>query len=146
MSRLYGIVDTARDPKLYPLVIQSPKYDCLFAGKLAEPLKRAAPYLVELTDDTPLREIWRTEGWGRAWGILVRSELELKDLRRHLRKFLLAQLPDGDTVMFRFYDPRVWRTYWETCTPDEQSSWMLGIEEIIAEPKPELAPTHAGAA
>lgn len=133
MSRLYGIVDTARDPRLYPLVVLSPHYDCLFAGELDEPLAEAAPYLVELTDDTPLKDIWRGEGWGQAWGILVRSSLELKDLRRHLRKFLLAQLPDGNTVLFRFYDPRVWRIYWPTCTEEEQAKWMKGVEEFVAE-------------
>ncbi len=133
MSRFYGIVDTARDPKLYPLVIQSPNYDCLFAGKLKEPLNQAAPYLVELTDETPLKVIWRTEGWGQAWGILVRSPLELKDLRRHLRKFLMVQLPDGDSVLFRFYDPRVWRVYWPTCTAEEQAKWLAGVEEFVAE-------------
>lgn len=139
MSKLYGILDSARDPKLYPLLIQSPNYDCLFAGKLAESLKRAAPYLVELTDDTPLKHVWRTEGWGKAWGILVKSSLELKDLRRHLRKFLLAQLPSGETMLFRFYDPRVWRTYWATLTPEEQADWLAGADEFIAEPELEVA-------
>jgi hypothetical protein len=139
MSRLYGIVDTARDPLLYPLVIQSPNYDCLFAGEIKEPLNRAAPYLVELTDDTPLKDIWRDRGWGQAWGILLRSPLDLKEMRRHLRKFLLAQLPDGSTVMFRFYDPRVWRTYWPTCTPEEQGNWMKGVDEFVVEPEGQIA-------
>jgi hypothetical protein len=133
MSRLYGIVDTARDPRLYPLVVQSPNHDCLFAGEIKEPLDRAAPYLVELTDETPLKKVWHSEGWGQAWGILIRSSLELKDLRRHLRKFLMAQLPDGEAVLFRFYDPRVWRTYWPTCTADEQAKWMQGVDEFVAE-------------
>ena len=133
MSRLYGIVDTARDPQLYPLVMASPVQACLFSGKLQEPVERTAPYLVELTNDTPLKGIWRSTGWGQAWGILVRSDLELKDLRRHLRKFLLAQLPDGDTVFFRFYDPRVWRAYWPACTEDEKMMWLDGVEEFVAE-------------
>lgn len=134
MSKLYGIVDTARDPSLYPLVTQSPSYDCLFAGNLAEPLKRTAPYLVELTDITPLKGVWRAVGWGKAWGILVKSPLDLKDLRRHLRKFLLAQLPDGEAVLFRFYDPRVWRGYWHSCEEQHRVSWLTGIDEFIAEP------------
>jgi hypothetical protein len=133
VSRLYGIVDTARDAQLYPLVMASPVHECLFAGELEAPLERAAPYLVELTDDTPLKGIWRAEGWGQAWGILVRSDLELKDLRRHLRKFLLVQLPDGDTVFFRFYDPRVWRVYWPTCTEEEKANWLEGVVEFVAE-------------
>ena len=133
MTRLYGVIDTARDKRLFPLVRRSPQFACLFAGDIAEPLDAASPYLVKLTDDTPLKEIWRSQGWGQAWGILVRSSLELKDLRRHLRKFLLVQLPDGNTVFFRFYDPRVWRTYWPTCTENEKARWMQGVEEFIAE-------------
>jgi hypothetical protein len=133
MSKLFGIVDTARDKSLYPLVKASPVHACLFAGKLEEPVERTAPYLVELNQDTPLRDIWRNEGWGQSWGILIRSDLDLKALRKHLRKFLLAQLPDGNTVFFRFYDPRVWRTYWPTCTDDEKSVWLEGIEEFVAE-------------
>lgn len=133
MSKLYGIVDTARDDKLYPLVKSSPEHVCLFAGELKEPVERTAPYLVELTRETPLREIWRNEGWGQAWGILVRSDLELHALRRHLRKFLLAQLPGGNNVFFRFYDPRVWRTYWATCTEEEKAVWLQGVESFIAE-------------
>ena len=89
MSALYGIVDTARDERLFSLVKLSPNYDCLFAGEIDPALAAAAPYLVELTDETPLKNIWRTEGWGKAWGILLNSPLEIKDLRRHLRKFLL---------------------------------------------------------
>lgn len=133
MSKLYGIVDTARDPKLLPLIEQSPNYDCLFAGDLPEPLRSAAPYLVELTDETPLKDAWATEGWGQAWGILVRSPLELARLRRHLRKFLVAKLPDGTVTLFRYYDPRVWRIYWSSCTPEEQALWKAGVDEFIAE-------------
>jgi hypothetical protein len=141
MTKLYGIIDTARDEKLYPLVKSCPAHICLFAGDLEEPVEQAAPYLVRLTKDTPLKDIWRNEGWGQAWGILVRSDLELMALRKHLRKFLLAQLPDGNTVFFRFYDPRVWRTYWPTCTEEEKSVWLEGIDSIVAE-EVESQPVH----
>lgn len=133
MSRLYGIVDTARDPGLYDLVMACPQRDCLFAGVIEEPLNRAAPYLVDLTGESLLKDAWRGTGWGNSWGILVRSPLGLEKLRRHLRKFLLAQLPDGDTVLFRFYDPRVWRLYWPSCSEEEKARWMEGIEAFVAE-------------
>ena len=133
MSGLYGIIDTARDPHLHRLVKASPRHACLFEGNIQAPLDSAAPYLVELTDDTPLRDIWRNEGWGKAWGILLRSALPMKELRRHLRKFLMVQLPSGEMVYFRYYDPRVWRVYWPTCTPEEQAKWMAGVEEFVVE-------------
>ena len=134
MGRLYGIVDTARDPGLYDLVTHCPNHACLFAGEIKEPLNRAAPYLVELTDGTALRDAWRGRGWGQAWGILLRSPLDIRGLRRHLRKFLLSQLPDGEAVLFRYYDPRVWRSYWEACPAEDRSRWLEGVDEFIAEP------------
>ncbi len=132
-ARLYGIIDTARDERLFPLVQLSPNYDCLYAGTIEPALAAAAPYLVELTDNTPLKNIWRTEGWGKAWGILLKSSLELKDLRQHLRKFLVVQLPDGDVVFFRYYDPRVWKTYWASCSDGERSDWSACVDEFVCE-------------
>ncbi|MFL5260314.1 MAG: DUF4123 domain-containing protein [Hyphomicrobiales bacterium] len=146
MSGLYAIVDTARDPKLHPLVVASPPYACLFAGDIPDPLDKASPYLVGFSDPSPLKEAWREKGWGSSWGMVCRSSLTLDELRRHLRKFLLAQLPDGDTVFFRFYDPRVWRVYWPTCTAEEQAKWLAGVDEFITEASlaPALSAPGAG--
>jgi len=55
------------------------------------------------------------------------------DVRRHLRQFLQAQLPSGEVVLFRFYDPRVWRTYLPTCEAAVLQQWFTGIAEYGAE-------------
>ena len=69
-------------------------------------------------------------------GGFCKSDAPMDELRRHLRKFLQAQFPDGQVVVFRFYDPRVWRTYWPTLTPDERAAWTTGgLIEFIAEPE-----------
>ncbi len=130
---LYGVVDAARDSRIYPLVLQSQNFSCLFAGDVPLPLRSAAPYVVELSDATPLKRVWHDEGWGQAWGILIRSTLGIDALRRHLRSFLLARLPDGQMALFRFYDPRVWRVYWPSCTADEKARWLRGVNEVVAE-------------
>ena len=132
-TRMYGVVDTARDPRLYPLVIRCPRHTCLFAGELEAPLKEVAPYLVEMTNDSPMWLQWRDDGWGQAWGIVIWSSLDLQTLRKHLRQFLLAQLPDGQIALFRFYDPRVWRDFWPTCSAEQQSQWLAGLSEVVAE-------------
>jgi hypothetical protein len=126
-------------------VVASPPYACLFAGDIPDPLDKASPYLVGLNEPSPLKEAWRAEGWGSAWGMICRSSLPLDELRGHLRKFLLAQLPDGDTVFFRFYDPRVWRIYWPTCTGEEQAKWLAGVDEFISEASLAPAPRAPGA-
>ena len=71
----------------------------------------ASPYLVRLREGTPFLSRWRSEGWGKAWGILFRSDANMETLRRFFRQHLEAELPDGRRVLFRFYDPRVVQKY-----------------------------------
>jgi hypothetical protein len=133
MTALFGLIDTARDPQLYDLVKASPEHACMFGGPIKPPLDRNAPYIVSLTADSPMFTAWRDHGWGKSWGICCYSDLPLADVRRHLRQFLQAQLPDGEVVLFRFYDPRVWRTYLPTCQPPELALWFKGIDEYGSE-------------
>lgn len=132
-ARLYGIVDTARDPALHPLVLTCPERVCLFAGEIKPPLHRVAPYLVRLTPEARLTHAWRGEGWGRSWGILCLSQEDLGGLRRHFRRFLQASLPDGQVVLFRFYDPRVFRPYVATLNDDERRQWFAAVDEFRVE-------------
>ena len=130
---LYAIVDAAQDESLYALIQECPEQVCLFAGTLAHPLELVAPYLVRLAPDTRLAREWQRTGWGMNWGILLRSARNLEELRRHFRQFLQAMLPDGQIVLFRFYDPRVFRTYLPTLKGEDRVVWFEGIEEFRLE-------------
>ena len=132
-EKLFAVVDTARDERLYPLVMQSSAQDCLFGGEVAEPLNRAAPYLVDLNLDEPLFRAWRDEGRGQSWGVMLRSRLSLQLLRLHLKHFLVAQLPDGMVAQFRFYDPRVLGPYFSTCAQHELAPWFNGVSSFLIE-------------
>lgn len=134
---LYGIIDCARDPRLIDMVRATPDHQCMFAGNLAEPLARTAPHIVKLSTAPAFKQLWESEGWGQSWGILCRSPLDLAEVRRHLRHFLQAKLPDGTVVLFRFFDPRVWRVYWPSCSEEEQQKWLKNVDEFIAEPESE---------
>jgi len=130
---LYALIDAARDPGLYPLVMQASSQACLFGGGVAEPLNRAAPYLVDLRAQEPLFRAWRADGRGQAWGIMCRSAMPLDRLRRHFRHFLMARLPDGTVAQFRFYDPRVFIPFLPSCTTDELGLWFDGVSAYLAE-------------
>ena len=134
MSDLFAIVDTARDKKLYDLVAAEREQQCLFAGELDPVLARASPYLVRLGEEgSALMEAWRSEGWGQAWGMLLSSPRPFKEVRGHFRRFLQTRLPDGALVLFRFYDPRVWRTYLPTCEGEELAGWFAAVDEYRVE-------------
>jgi hypothetical protein len=131
---LWGIVDCARDRSLYRDIQQlGPDAACLFTGKLEPVLLAASPYLVRLRENASFRERWRSEGWGQAWGIVFRSDAAAQELLQFFRKKMDAHLPDGKRVLFRYYDPRVFRNYLPACSVGELFGWFESIEEYIIE-------------
>jgi len=130
---LYAVLDTARDERLYDLVMAASEQSCMFGGAIAAPLDRAAPYLVNLKSQEPLFRAWRDQGRGLAWGIMLRSHLPLGELRLHLKHFMVVKMPDGTVAQFRFYDPRVFVPYMLSCTPEELAPWFGGVSVFLAE-------------
>jgi hypothetical protein len=133
---LYGILDCAVDPSLHGRVdaLPSGRAACLFAGSLPPEIAAVAPYLVELSPTDPLSRAWRAEGWGRNWGLLLVSEASLTVVRRRLRHFTQVRLPSGSgPVLFRFWDPRVFRVYMPLTEPDETKQWFTDIDRYIVE-------------
>ena len=77
---LYAVLDLAADPSLAAHVarLEPDAAACLFEGKLHPQIKAASPHVVELAPSDPLSVLWRGDGWGKAWGLLISSS----DLRR----------------------------------------------------------------
>ena len=71
-------------------------------------------------------------GWGKSWGIFVRIE-DSSNLRYHLRTFLRVRDESGRNLLFRYYDPRVLRSYLPTCRADELKTVFGPIDTYIAE-------------
>jgi hypothetical protein len=133
MAALYGLVDPARDDRIYPLVKKVPQHRCLFGGPLDPAKERTAPHIVGLDAASEFKDAWLQEGWGQSWGIMCYAPQSLAEVRRHFRNFLQAMLPDRRVALFRFYDPRIWRVYLPTCNADELAQWFRTVEEFIAE-------------
>ena len=132
-SEWYALVDGAADPAIEPLVRRCRDHTCLFAGKLAPDLAAASPYLVRIDSREPLLHAWQDRGRGRNWGLLIESVLDLAGLRKLLRTFLQAKLPDGEVVLFRFYDPRVFRGYLTSAPPAQREGWFRGVRQYAVE-------------
>jgi hypothetical protein len=129
---IWAVVDGARDPQVWWSVRKSSLWnECLYAGSLSAELERAAPYLVQLEFDEPQTMRLLNRGWGKSWGILLRSGTSLKALRKHLRRFLLVSGPGGKSMLFRYYDPRVMRAFLPTCSATQLDE-LFGPVECIA--------------
>lgn len=113
------------------------EYQCLFAGDVDPEVAEAAPYLVELLPRTDLLHQWWSEGWGEYWGIMahIPAEHSFEDVRMHFRTFLRVRVPEGKYVLFRYYDPRIFRLYLPTCNAEEVATVFGPVSSYFAEDK-----------
>jgi len=114
------------------------RFESLYEGWSKAQLALFAPYLVSLPPRLKLLEELVSKGWGKSWGIYLTCNLPFHEVRHHFRQFLILNMPDGDPVYFRFYDPRVLRAYLPTCRPEEISQFFGPVWRFAAEDeKPE---------
>ncbi len=130
----YAVLDGASIPELRQyLYAMKPEHECLYIGELTDDMAEVAPYLVELEPEAPFTKLVLDQGWGKHWGIFAVSETGIRDLRQHFRRFLTVYDPDGKALLFRYYDPRVLRSYLPTCTPDEVGKLFGPVKAFFAE-------------
>ena len=117
---LYALIDAGRESS-GPYQAEQAGVVCesLFAGRMGEMLKHAAPHLIDFRRDTSFCRWW-FEQWGNSIGVLVEAPVSLADLRHHFRTLTMVRgESDGKKYYFRFYDPRVLRVFLPGCTADE---------------------------
>ncbi len=130
----FAILDGARSPRIAELLRASTLSSCcLYAGKLSPRLEAAAPHLVHLRPGAPEVEELFENAWGASWGVFVRASGDLEGLRRHFRRFLRVRTEAGQTLVFRYYDPRVLRVYLPTCNVVELSAVFGHVVEFVVE-------------
>lgn len=120
--KTYAVIDGASATGLLDQLYSEgkrPEFVCLYRGELEPDIAEVAPYLVRLEPSTPFTNWLLMEGWGKNFGVFVRSVADMDALRRHFRRFLRVQDPEGKTLYFRFYDPRVLKVFLPTCNAEE---------------------------
>jgi Domain of unknown function (DUF4123) len=116
--------------KLYDL---APEFLCLFKGDLTADMAEVAPYLVKIEPDSEFTAWLIGQGWGKHWGVYALTHADLRATDRHLRSLLLVFDESGRPLRFRYYDPRVLRTYLPTCTAEELGAVFGPIGTFLVE-------------
>lgn len=134
-EELCAVLDGASTPGLLDQLRtdRSLRAECLFRGELGPDMAKVAPYLVKLD---PLSEFSRWvvgTGWGHHWGTFVTSRQGFLGLRNHLRALTLVYRRDGTPLYFRYYDPRVLRTFLPTCSPAQLKQMFGPVDAFLAE-------------
>lgn len=115
---VFMVLDCARDKRIEPLINSSKlEQSCLYAGKLTYKLKRAAPHIVKLSENSNLTSEILTLGWGKSWGIflLAHQATSMKTVRANCRRLAKVKSVNGKNLVFRYYDPRVTRLMLPVC-------------------------------
>lgn len=133
-TRVFTILDGASVPNLRDnMGTFNPEHICLFRGELEPDMAEVAPYLAFLERDAPFTDWVLTNGWGEHWGIFGVTKADLKELRKHFRKFLIVYDESGKSLYFRYYDPRVLRIYLPTCNANELKTVFGPVESYLVE-------------
>lgn len=135
-ARLYAVLDAARSRRILQLLRASvEEHRSLYEGREAVPLAEVAPYLVgPLAADSLLLEALVREGLGERWGIFLSSPRPFKEVRRHLRRFLMVEEEaTAERFYFRFYDPHVAQVFLPTTSPRQREDLFEDIDSILAE-------------
>jgi hypothetical protein len=132
--RTYVILDGASIPEL-PKVLEElgPEYLCLFRGEVEPELAEVAPYLVGLRRGEAFTEWLLREGRGKPWGVFALSKADPYVLAAHLTGLLVADVPDGDKLYFRFYDPRVLKIFLPTCNKQQREQMFGPVSTFVLE-------------
>ena len=130
----FVVLDGASVPGLLKMLAEhEPEFVCLYRGELAPDVAEVAPYLVHLEPETEFTSWVIEEGWGKHWGIFAVTNSDLRTLRHHFRSFLTVYDTDGKPMLFRYYDPRVLRTYLPTCNTGELATIFGPVKGFLVE-------------
>jgi hypothetical protein len=132
-----AVLDGAAIPGLLKMIEEhQPLHVCLVRGADGNPeLAETAPYLVRLEAGTPFTEWVLIGSVGKHWGILAIApeQTSFIDLRKHFRELLRANLSDGESVLFRYYDPRICNIFLQTGDKIQLRDFFGPVTQYFAE-------------
>jgi hypothetical protein len=131
---LHAVLDAARTPRILEVLREAvEEHQSLYEGTQGVALEDAAPYLVRLKAESRLLAQLVREGWARRWGIFTEGPVPHRELRRHLRRFLMVEGDGGEPLYFRFYDPGALRDFWPSCSRRQLAELIGPLRAFLVE-------------
>ena len=132
-GRLYAIVDGAQAfPSAFTARLMGHELYTVFSGELAGTVAHVGPCLVRLGETGGFLGKW-VEKIGTHAGVLFESPASLEAIHAHLREIFVATDEQRQEYFFRFYDPRVIRTFLPTCHPEELKEFFGPVVRWVVE-------------
>jgi len=134
IPNVFMVLDCARDKRIEPLINKSNiEQSCLYSGKLAYKLKRAAPHIVKLEAESDFTSEVLSLAWGNSWGVffIASDNVSMAAIRHNCRKINMVKTHEEKMLVFRYQDPRVLRQFLPICDK-QQLEFIFGSAFIIA--------------
>ncbi len=132
----FALLDGAGIPNLLDKLYDEggPEFACLYMGELAPDMAEVAPYIARLVPGSPFLD-WALSGWGQHWGIfaVLPATVDLPTIRRHFRKLNIVYGPDGNPLLFRYYDPRVLAVFLPSCDEAPLAAMFGPVSHFVLE-------------
>ncbi len=108
-------------------------FQSLYEGEQAASIAPVGPYLVDLATAPELLPHLVQRGWGKSWGVWMRTAQSFQQVRHHLRTLLTVRSAEGAKLLFRFYDPRVLGSFVRTASAVQRRELFGEIEAFLLE-------------
>jgi len=132
---VYAVLDSIRDARI-------PAFLDAAGEKYArvDDENPASPFLVLVPARSRLLDVLIKDGWNHGWGFYFAAPIEFENALWHWRTFVTLRNRNGQTVTFRFWDPRVLRAVVPAMTAGEADGFFGLISRFVVEgDKPGLA-------
>ncbi|MFT6605715.1 MAG: hypothetical protein ACJA2X_000891 [Halocynthiibacter sp.] len=109
-SARYAVIDLAVAETLRAALTDKRRdgIEPLFSRNFARKLLEVGPWLVRLSQAPDIETMLAEIGDELPWGYYVQSPVDILTLRKSLRRYNQAQIPNPPReVLFRYWDPRV---------------------------------------
>ena len=133
-TRTYCILDGAAIKDLPKVLykMKPPNY-CLLRGELPPDVVHVAPYVALMVPGDPFSDWALENGVNGNRGIFVQTRFSIKEMRRHFQGLITVCDENGNPLLFRFYDPRVFRKFLPTCDPEQVQTFFGNIDKYFVE-------------
>jgi hypothetical protein len=130
----YLILDGAKmSPYLETAKLMTPSHRSLYLTEDNDPLQLVAPYLFTFHHGSPFAQWFESNGKGESWGTIFSSYKSFDHVFKHFRQNLFITTENNEKLYFRFYDPRVLRTFLPICTKQQLLKFFGPIHDITCE-------------
>lgn len=118
----YAVIDLAAAPDLSKIVMGRLSQDAqpLFAPTLDVDILSVGPWITNVARIPELEPAIDAQYSSAPWGYFVETTVDIVSLRRAFRRYNYVKIPDREApVLFRYWDPRVMRSFLSVATKEQ---------------------------